>query len=82
MLVLAVSIHHVEDVVTFVLLHAVVSHVIYDVFGIGRSSIATNASHSPKGFRRHQVALESDVLFLDHFLCLNGGTEDEQGYHE
>ena len=78
-LVLAVGIHHVENVMALVFLHAVVAHLIDDVLTVGRGRVAADASHCPECFGRHAVGLQLDVVFLNHGLCVDAVRHEKQG---
>ncbi len=64
LLLAAVGVHHPEHLVALVLCHAVIAHLEGDVLAVGRCLIATDAAHSPKRLRRHQVAFELNGLLL------------------
>ena len=71
-LVGAVTIHHADDLVTLVLLDAVVANLIDYQTSVWRGLDSADASHGPKGFRGHHATCQFDVLFSNHFcfLCI------------
>ena len=70
---------HEEHRVAFVFLDTIVAHLIDQCLAVGRDSIRADASHGPKSLRRHLVAGERDIVFLNHRLCFHRWSAKKHG---
>ena len=70
LLLCAVGIHHPKHLVALVLLNTVIAHLKDDMLAIGRSLIATDATHCPECLGGHLVALQLyGLLLYIHFVA-------------
>ena len=69
-----------------VMLHTIVAYLIDNLTAVGRGCTTADATHSPQGLRRHQVAVQLDILSADVHVtlcfCLDSRSCEEHSHEE